>query len=393
MDWKYCIICQKPAIENLQCPANSKRTDSGAGYKSFAENIKEFDSLGILPNNLNIELLDDGSGIIQTLISHKASWHKYCRDLFSNTKLKRAKKRCLITSEADSPIKARRTSIKDTGIKEHCFFCDEADTSSNLHKAETFQVDKKVRDCAVLLNDGQLIAKLSAGDMVALEAKYHTKCLVSLYNQARDQMRSATLNDSINSSSLDELAFAQLVAYIDEKIDEEIPVLKMCELAKLFSSKLEELEVEHGKINTSRLKDRILKAFPDLTAVSQGRDVVLVLKEDIGGMIKQAKEKDSQACHLAKAANIVRKDILKSKNAFNGTFQPDCQKYSIPASLKTLITMILKGATSNKETTDDTTDSGANQVSLTISQLVVFNSISRARDRKDPSTTHHTREK
>ena len=111
-----------------------------------------------------------------------------------------------------------------------------------------------------------------------------------------------------------ELAFAQVVSYIDEKLeDEDVTVLKMSELAKLFSSKLEELEVERGRINSSRLKERILTAFPDLTAVAQGRGVLLVLKEDIGEIVKRAKEKDSEAYHLAKAANIVRRDMLKVK--------------------------------------------------------------------------------
>ena len=39
--------------------------------------------------------------------------------------------------------------------------------------------------CAVLLEDTELLAKLSTADTVALEAKYHTKCLVDLYNRAR----------------------------------------------------------------------------------------------------------------------------------------------------------------------------------------------------------------
>ena len=168
-------------------------------------------------------------------------------------------------------------------------------------------MDKKVRDFAIFLSDGKLIAKLSAGNMVALEAKYDTACLVCFNNQVRNR-RSASLWVSISTTSdLGELAFAQLVAYINEKLaSEEIPVFKMSELTKFFSSKLEELEVDLGRIHTSRLKERILTAFRDLTAVAQGRDVVLVLKEDLGDMIKLAKKKDSEACHLAKAANIVR---------------------------------------------------------------------------------------
>ena len=33
--------------------------------------------------------------------------------------------------------------------------------------------------------DTLLLARLSMGDMVALEAKYHAKCLLALYNRAR----------------------------------------------------------------------------------------------------------------------------------------------------------------------------------------------------------------
>ena len=42
------------------------------------------------------------------------------------------------------------------------------------------EVDEKVRECAILLQDGKLVAKLSAGDLIAIDAKYHVKCLVSL---------------------------------------------------------------------------------------------------------------------------------------------------------------------------------------------------------------------
>ena len=41
-----------------------------------------------------------------------------------------------------------------------------------LRNASTFQVDVRVRQCAVKLQDIALLAKLSAGDMIAQEAKY-----------------------------------------------------------------------------------------------------------------------------------------------------------------------------------------------------------------------------
>ena len=63
--------------------------------------------------------------------------------------------------------------------------CGKPPGTSGLHEATTFQVDERVRRCSMLHEDTELLAKLSTADMVALEAKYHTKCLVSLYNHAR----------------------------------------------------------------------------------------------------------------------------------------------------------------------------------------------------------------
>ena len=85
--------------------------------------------------------------------------------------------------------------------------------------------------------------------------------------------------------------------------------------------------------------------------------------------------------------------MFKVKNAFSGTFKRSCQKDAISVSLKILIDMILKGSSVNKKTAANTLDIVPKQASLTIAQLLMFNSISWARDRKEPSNTHHRREK
>ncbi|CAH3115237.1 unnamed protein product, partial [Porites lobata] len=54
------------------------------------------------------------------------------------------------------------------------------DFASNLRLASTLELDKQVRDCTILLNDSKLITKLSTGDLIAIEAKYHAACLVKL---------------------------------------------------------------------------------------------------------------------------------------------------------------------------------------------------------------------
>ena len=212
MDWKQCIICQKTTGESLLCPANSKRKYAGAGYISFLRNVQEFKKLEI--NVTSRELpVDENQGIEQTLLHNKASWHKSCRDLYNNTKLERAKKRKLAEAAAEerideteeeipsSPVKARRSSVERYNPQSQCFFCDEYDSPSNLNSASTLDVDENVRECAALLNERKLIAKLSVGDLIAIEAKYHVKCLVGLYNQARPFKQQPSKLPMIHQSS------------------------------------------------------------------------------------------------------------------------------------------------------------------------------------------------
>ena len=114
-------------------------------------------------------------------------------------------------------------------------------------------------------------------------------------------------------------------------------MLTLSELVKFCRCKLEEVGAESGKTNATRLKERVIKAVPNLTAHPEGREVILVLRHDIGGILTEAKRRDSDAWCLARGDRIVRKDILKVANSFNGKFSPECQKNPISASLLSLV--------------------------------------------------------
>ena len=79
------------------------------------------------------------------------------------------------------------------------FFCDKEDSTENLTKAQTFKLDRKVRDAANQLCDEMLLAKLSEGDMIAIEALYHKSCLSALYNRVRDLQTTKPKADSENA--------------------------------------------------------------------------------------------------------------------------------------------------------------------------------------------------
>ncbi len=63
IDWEKCCLCQEERAEPLQCPAESKRQDAGAGYKSLGNKLQEFSELGELDESVDLGRLDEGDGI------------------------------------------------------------------------------------------------------------------------------------------------------------------------------------------------------------------------------------------------------------------------------------------------------------------------------------------
>lgn len=71
--------------------------------------------------------------------------------------------------------RANSGSSSTDKVPETCFFCGQPAGANSLWKAATFQMDRRVRACATLLGDTELLGHLSGGDMVALDAKYHSQ--------------------------------------------------------------------------------------------------------------------------------------------------------------------------------------------------------------------------
>ena len=130
-------------------------------------------------------------------------------------------------------------------------------------------------------------------------------------------------------------ALAELLSYIEETRNEStssIPVFKLADLAKLYTSRLKQLGVNiSGRIHTTDLKNQILSNFPDMQAHRQGRDILLAFNEDIGLALKRVSESDfdEEAIILSKAAKIVRRRFRRyfshhqAKEGRNLEFSPE----------------------------------------------------------------------
>ena len=91
------------------------------------------------------------------------------------------------------------------------------------------------------------------------------------------------------------------------------------------------------KVNSTRLKERLLGQTVDLRAQKQGKDVVLLFDADMSAIVSAASQGDTDAFYLARAAQIVRRDISSTEYAFDGTFDPYIEDSVVSPSLCALI--------------------------------------------------------
>eukprot|EP00795_Rhopilema_esculentum_P005342 gene5342-514_t len=274
-------------------------------------------ALKCLPIALDPERLDEGNGIEETLRDNNAMYHQSCRSLFSNTKLERARKRSVGESSGlfgEGRSKKQRKSVS----KDVCFLCDEEEKESALRKASTMNLNERLNQCSRILNDGKLLALLSAGDAVAQDLMYHPKCLASLYKRVRSHI--ATQNDHLNHDEDSEnqslaVAFSELITYIIESCNsgEGPHTFRLADLVLLYKQRVEQqIGVDKSSVNSTRLKEQLLLHLPELEAYHKGRDVLLAFHGDIATLMEQA-NKTCDAVHLAKSASILRKDMLSHK--------------------------------------------------------------------------------
>ena len=156
-----------------------------------------------------------------------------------------------------------------------CLFCNKPVGTADLHQVATMEIDNNVWRCATELGHTELLAKLSAGDLVAIEAKYHHNCHRALYNN----IRPSALKDEDEGRLHGIIVFAELVVFMEDMhaYEDNAPVFTLSDVANLYKTRLEQLgAMVTNIIHTTRLKDILLSVLPDLRAHSQGRDTLLL---------------------------------------------------------------------------------------------------------------------
>ena len=162
-----------------------------------------------------------------------------------------------------------RSSSTEKDQETQCFFCRQTAGTDGVHEVVTFQMDSNVRDWATIPEDTELLGRLSAEDMVAHDAKYHKKCLSVLHNRVR---KASSEGPKCKANEREVSGIVLAVLYIEEaRLDEETAqVFKLAYLVELYQSRMQQLGIKlDTRVNTTRLKQRLLAQFSDMRAHTQ----------------------------------------------------------------------------------------------------------------------------
>eukprot|EP00112_Aurelia_sp_Birch-Aquarium-sp1_P024788 Seg7984.2 transcript_id=Seg7984.2/GoldUCD/mRNA.D3Y31 product="hypothetical protein" protein_id=Seg7984.2/GoldUCD/D3Y31 len=249
MDWESCIICGNSY--DLRCPAESLQGNGLELYTAFLQNVKRFDKIGQLPASIPF----DEDVTARELLDYKAKWHKSCHLKFATSKLENAKRK---RTDSNKERKSKRKLVEAPN-QETCIFCSLS--SATLHNCSTKPFDCNLRKMATDLEDTAFLARISGGDLIAIEGKYYFNCLNKYRNRHRSSVRANLQDDSSGEiKSLEARAFAELVSFLESSVEKGIYMFTLSEIHTLFEKRLGELG-SHKSINKTRLKERILEIF------------------------------------------------------------------------------------------------------------------------------------
>ena len=111
------------------------------------------------------------------------------------------------------------------------------------------QLDKWLIECARKLNDGNILAVLNGGDVVAQELKHHYSCLTALYNIERVYLLTIENQDDSELSQEREvypLVFSELLTYIlGTKTSSDNPVVfRLTYIVSLSKQRFEQVGIK-----------------------------------------------------------------------------------------------------------------------------------------------------
>ena len=120
----------------------------------------------------------------------------------------------------------------------------------------TFETDANIRTKITELNDSRLLVRIIGENLIAIEAKYHLKCLIELKNRYRSHVRKSNKDkQNIDENVCNSRVFVELANYVKKEVISGKLLFKLSELHSLYESRLKDLG-NAKSVNKTRVKER-----------------------------------------------------------------------------------------------------------------------------------------
>lgn len=351
-----CILCQKESEEQLVCPLANPVVSRRVGvYKEIINLVSQSRAIGAAPHP-DVDLPDE-----ELMQQNGASWHKSCRQLYRSSAYEYAKKR---TGRERLPSANRRSCRSGEPVNRNlCLFCAK-ETHAGDHSFQKLSLTQEIHDKAVKLGEDRVLALLAEGDLVAIEAKYHLKCY-TMFNRRY----SIICKQNTVSENLEITAENELLQFIKEEISGGTRSFPLQDLTEMMTERLEQYGIQKI-VNRTRLKDTILKNFPELREEKGVRDRVFIMCSTTARKIisDSSQTPDEEAHTLLMAASILRNAVLNHETpfTFDGSLPSGCEETSVPQKMKYFFRHLLMGPKSSP-------DEDNSRQTLSVSQVTMLN--------------------
>ena len=332
MNWLKCCICQTDGNSPLSNPqANPVLHKRQESYQNLATNLEKCRESNILPMQVDIRSLDDGSGIAATLEKNRAKWHDNCKRQFCSSKIKKRQSSQNDKENVDVDF-SRQTRLSTPLVKSEdgvCIFACNIRTGK-LHSLKDPSVLEKMKNSAILLGDSAMIAQLSPGNPNVWKSKYHLNCQQKFFKRSVAKVKTS---DPTELEVCERLAFADLRLFIREKLnDEESDFLLMStDLMQMYKERLVDILgvplTEAPYIHASRFREKIHDCFPQIEASKCGKGYVLRDERADISASADREDADLEAMALLRGLKAVHRLLGKSSTRFTGATDDQVRSY------------------------------------------------------------------
>ena len=176
--------------------------------------------------------------------------------------------------------------------------------------------------------------------------------------------------------------FSKVLKFIEESIlacvETTTPEFYLKELTEMYDRHLiaQGTTETANSVHRTRLKNAILENVPGLCVTKRGKYVLLTLNGELRRALFNAclSSCSDDGILLAKAAQIIRKYLLRHKQQFNGDMSKEREFEGIPSSIFQLISLLIEGGY-----TQDSTPECSEKIIGNLSQLVMLKSVKNKR--------------